>query len=172
MKVLRRWRKVIGWEGLYLVSDDGKIYSIRSKRELTVKVNVIHNYCEIEFNYNGKPSYHRVHRLVAAAFIPNPSNLPFVNHKDGDKTNNCVSNLEWINGSDNNLHAINSGLAIPCRRRGRKYTVTCDNITYTFFNQKDIISYFNITKSQVKRILKGIPPTSLSNFNITYAYLK
>lgn len=56
--------------------------------------------------------YHtlRIHRLVAMAFIPNPDNLPEVNHKDGNKLNNCITNLEWCTGQDNIRHAWNNGL--------------------------------------------------------------
>lgn len=56
--------------------------------------------------------YHtlRIHRLVALAFIPNPDNLPEVNHKDGNKKNNCVTNLEWVSGLENLQHAWNTGL--------------------------------------------------------------
>ena len=50
-----------------------------------------------------------VHRLVAMKYIPNPDNLPQVNHKDGNKHNNCVENLEWISNRDNSLHALNNG---------------------------------------------------------------
>lgn len=62
---------------------------------------------------NGKEKLLRVHRLVAMAFLPNPNNLPQVNHKDGNKQNNSVDNLEWCEQSDNMKHAYKNGLQIP-----------------------------------------------------------
>lgn len=59
---------------------------------------------------NFKEATKKVHRLVAMAFIPNPNNLPQVNHKDGNKLNNCVDNLEWITNYDNMQHSIITGL--------------------------------------------------------------
>lgn len=63
----------------------------------------------LSLNYKGRNIY--LHRLVAEAFIPNPHNLPEVNHIDGNKYNNCVSNLEWVTRSENVKHALKNGLA-------------------------------------------------------------
>lgn len=62
------------------------------------------------YDDNGKPKTMRVHKLVALAFIENKNNLPQINHKDGNKLNNAVSNLEWISNYDNIQHAIKNGL--------------------------------------------------------------
>ena len=62
------------------------------------------------YDDNGKPKTMRVHKLVALAFIENEDNLPQINHKDGNKQNNCVDNLEWISNYNNIQHAIKNGL--------------------------------------------------------------
>jgi len=66
-------------------------------------------YEEIHMSKDGKNKHCRIHRLVAEAFIPNPDNLPEVNHIDGVKLNNCVENLEWTSRSANMLHAYSIG---------------------------------------------------------------
>lgn len=86
----------------YFIDEEGRVFS-------TVTSNI--RELKSGLNYKGYPQIklrgksYKIHRLVAEAFIPNPDNLPQVNHLDGCKTNNAVSNLEWANNSDNQLHA-------------------------------------------------------------------
>lgn len=100
---------VKGYEGLYEVDDQGNVYSLISNRfidsGLTTK-----KYKRVCFTANGKRRFIHVHRLVAEAFIPNPLDLPQVNHKDGNKLNNHVDNLEWCSASENMKHSYDSGL--------------------------------------------------------------
>ena len=67
-------------------------------------------YKQILLSENGKTRNYLAHRLIAQTFIPNPDNLPFVNHKDGNKLNNAVSNLEWCTRSENAIHSFRTGL--------------------------------------------------------------
>ncbi|AGW43601.1 HNH endonuclease [Burkholderia phage JG068] len=67
-------------------------------------------YRRLQLCRDGRKVNHYVHRLIAEAFIPNPSGLPEVNHIDGDKTNNRKGNLEWVSPSDNKYHAVDTGL--------------------------------------------------------------
>ena len=88
------WKPVEGYNGLYLISDNGDVFSVRSNRLLTPRVDR-GGYKAIELNLNGIAKKMFVHRLVAEAFIPNPDNLPIINHKDENPRNNSVDNLEW-----------------------------------------------------------------------------
>lgn len=78
--------------------------------KLTLEDKGYHIVC---LHLNGKKKLTKVHRLVAQAFIPNPNNKPQVNHKDLDKTNNNVDNLEWVTGYENYLHAVANGVSKP-----------------------------------------------------------
>ena len=97
------WKDVVGFEGLYKVSDKGNVYSVerrdatgRKRGGLTLKPRYDKDgYLRINLRKNGIKKFKRIHRLVAKAFIPNPNNYLEINHKDENKTNNCVENLEW-----------------------------------------------------------------------------
>lgn len=90
------WRDVVGYEGMYLVNNEGVIKNYRGKilrGGMTGEKS--NSYKKVTLTKNGKLKDLCVHRIVAEAFIPNPDNLPIVNHKDGNKLNNTVENLEW-----------------------------------------------------------------------------
>lgn len=90
------WKEIEGFEGDYYVSNFGKVKSLKNNREILLKFGKDRQgYLICSLCLHGKPHGKRVHRLVAQAFIPNPDNLPQVNHKDENITNNRVDNLEW-----------------------------------------------------------------------------
>ena len=97
------WRDVVGYEGLYKVSNLGNVKSLRHKKTFLMKTGQHSNgYLFVRLsNHNKLIKSFLVHRLVSKAFLPNPNNLPQVNHKDEDKTNNRVDNLEWCDAKYN-----------------------------------------------------------------------
>lgn len=101
--VMEIWKDVEGYEGLYQISSKGRVKSLgngssgNSKEKILKGLNDKYGYLQVNLYKEGKQKTFKVHRLVAKAFLDNPYNLPQVNHKDEDKTNNCVDNLEWCN---------------------------------------------------------------------------
>ena len=96
------WVEIFGFEG-YQVSSWGRIRN--ADGQILKPYRSEKGYLKIELRKNGKGYKKRIHRLVASAFIENPQNLPQVNHKDGNKENNSVTNLEWVTDEQNKEHA-------------------------------------------------------------------
>lgn len=98
-------REIPGYEGLYAADETGTIWSLcttQSRREGPLKpYRNTGGYLRVNLFKGGKVRHEYVHRMVASAFIPNPENLPVVNHKDADPTNNSVDNLEWCTQKQN-----------------------------------------------------------------------
>ena len=113
------WQKINGFENLYKISTYGRIKSLgngkstnsNTKQERILKTNYSKTgYEKAKLFKDGKRYYFSVHRLVALTFLDNKENKKEVNHKDGIKCNNNVSNLEWVTSSENQLHAFKNGL--------------------------------------------------------------
>lgn len=98
--MVEEWRDVVGYEGLYQVSSMGRVKSMYRYKK-TLRPQFAPFYHSVILWKDGVPKKMRVHRLVAMAFIPNPNNYPYINHKDENKTNNCVDNLEWCTAKYN-----------------------------------------------------------------------
>ncbi len=113
------WKDVNGYEGLYQVSNYGRIKSIKytnhkGKKPIILKQSKSNSgYYHVQIYKNRISSTRTVHSLVAKAFIPNPLCKSEINHIDGDKANNTVSNLEWVTRSENIRHSFNIGTHVP-----------------------------------------------------------
>lgn len=97
-------KDIPGYEGLYLVTSCGKVWSYRRQKFLKPADNG-HGYLYVMLCKDGTQKCRRINRLVAEAYIPNPEGKPEVNHLNQDKYNNCVNNLEWATSSENKQHS-------------------------------------------------------------------
>ena len=110
------WKPIVNFENRYEVSSFGNVRSIQDNhgrticKSKTIRKSWNGKYLSVCLSYKDKGRHELVHRLVAMAFIPNPDNKPQINHIDGNKHNNHVSNLEWATCKENIQHAHNTGL--------------------------------------------------------------
>lgn len=111
-------KDIKGYEGLYSINDQGEVYSYITGKILTPHT-CSSGYLKVILCKNKVHKNRMIHRLVAEAFIPNHDGKPTVNHIDGNKQNNCVSNLEWNTYSENLKHAYSYGLNCWNKKKGR-----------------------------------------------------
>lgn len=104
-------KEIEGYEGFYSVTEDGRVFTHRQNKFL--KFGDSRGHFNVPLTMDGTQKRINVHRLVAAAFIPNPLGKPQVKHIDGNKKNNNASNLEWCTGKENVRHSIKLGFSKP-----------------------------------------------------------
>lgn len=151
------WRDIIGYEGLYQVSSDGRIKRLEfKKRNLltggfsTIRERILkpvkhyNGYLFVSL-CNGEQKEFSIHTLVARAFIPNPENKPEVNHKNGVKSDNHISNLEWCTTSENILHAYENGLR-PSGEKHHKSKLTLSQVNEIRELRKSGMTYKQLSK--------------------------
>lgn len=109
---MENWKSIRGYEGLYLVSDQGRVMNATNGHVLCGCSNGV-GYKKVELWKNNIGRRQYLHRIVASAFIDNPLGKAEVNHKDGDRSNNCAGNLEWVTSSENTKHAVYSKALKP-----------------------------------------------------------
>lgn len=158
------WRWVDGYEGLYMVSQFGRVMSVPKHnvrgRVLAVKKST-GGYLQVCLSKDNKKKYVAVHRIVASAFIANPQNKPQVNHKDGCRTNNHASNLEWVTASENNTHSyrvLNRSRErnyFPARARRRFSDEQVRAIRSDPRGATAIARDYGVSKTAIMQILKG-----------------
>ena len=144
------WKDVVGFEGLYQVSNFGRVKSLakkagKSSRDERIKTPIIccSGYAKVNTCKNNDQKQISIHRLVAEAFIPNPENKPCVNHIDGNKLNNHVDNLEWCTQKENVQHAIEHGLRTHSHHSPTIIHDKDSNETIAFETQKSACEFLH-----------------------------
>lgn len=156
------WRKIEGFEK-YEVSNLGRVRSLNYRKTKETKILKLckdkKGYLKVNLYKSSKHSSKRVHRLVATAFIPNLDNKTQVNHIDGNKQNNTVSNLEWCTCSENNQHAYNTGLHKIPNNKGENNPnskkVICINTNEVFNYIREAERKYNVAHQDISACCRG-----------------
>lgn len=146
-----------GYEGLYDISDDGRVWSYRRNKWLKNAL-VSTGYPGVDLCKGGIRKQHLIHRLLAATFMENPKGLAQINHKNGIKTDNRLDNLEWCSIQENLKHALETGLrkSLFGESHGRAKLKTADVLTIRALAapNKDIAKMFSVSETTVRLIRK------------------
>lgn len=172
------WKDVIGYEGLYQVSNtgyvksldrevvckngrtnkhNGKVLALHKSKVSKQRIKPIYH---VELWKNNKREVAFIHRLVAIHFIPNTENKPHINHIDGKRENNNVSNLEWCTPSENMFHAYANGLAKPRGEKAVRGTNIKTNEVVEFRSIREASRKIKGNDDAIRSCLKGRSKTS------------
>jgi hypothetical protein len=137
----------------YEITKEGKVYSLKhNKRNEIFGYIDKYGYRRVIIYENGKRKKHLVHRLVVEKYISNPNQLPQVNHKDGNKLNNNVENLEWVTAKENIQHAIKLGLRTAGNEKITEKQVKEIRKLFEIKSMKEIAEMYNVSLSCIKHI--------------------
>ena len=177
------WKSVKGYEGLYEVSNKGRIRSLDQVQhrsngfvmcEFLVKGRILKpfktgnknkgQYLTVNLHKQNTDCQKKVHRLVAEAFIPNPNNYPQVDHVDGNKLNNDVNNLDWVTNEENMKRSWNIGLRTYYGENNHKAKLTKEQVTEirntyikgdSVYGAKPLAKKYGVSSTNIRQIVKG-----------------
>ena len=174
------WKDILEFENMYQISNLGNVKGLKrtikgnkstwTKEECILKIFLDKKgYSQIRLSKENIKTTKKIHRLVAIAFLPNPDNKPQVNHKDGIKTNNYPSNLEWCTNSENQIHAYKKGLnkhtenhnianakkGLLKRKLSAEDVINLRKMRENGLTYKKIGEHFNISGKFVEQIIKN-----------------
>ncbi len=152
------WKEINGYNGLYFVSNLGNIKN--AKGRLLKQGLCLQGYCKINLTMNNKYKTHRVHRLIAEAFIENIDNKPYINHINGIKSDNRIENLEWCTAKDNIRHAFNNGLMVGLKGDKHGKSKISNELAKEIMNSNlrvsELVKIYPLSYTQLARIKKGL----------------
>lgn len=145
----------------YYATSTGQIYSNKTHTYLKQRISR-RGYYIVNLSVKGKCKTYSVHRLIAKAFIPNPNNYPIINHIDGNKLNNNISNLEWCSYKYNSIHAVTHNLRNTARGIDTKHgqfteddIIRIRKLKELGLSQYKIATKYGVTRSTIQQILNG-----------------
>ena len=170
------WKDIKGYEGFYSVSNLGRVRRLNGEvmqynpqldkmipiryPEKILKLEDVKGYDRVSLSLSNEIQRHQVHRLVAQAFIPNDDDKPCVNHKDSNRKNNCVDNLEWVTYQENERHK---------KRKSAKMFISInpDGVEQTWDIVRECSEELGLNRSGIERCLKG-NQTSYKGYTFRY----
>jgi hypothetical protein len=179
------WKPIEGFSCNYQISNLGRVKRVKETKdgikEYLLTPNSSNRYINIGLFKDSKQKNCKLHRLIAIAFIPNPSNKPQVNHINGDKYDNRIENLEWCTCKENVRHSWDTGLRFftetqkksnTLRLKGKKgkdsfcsKSIVSECGKYNFYSQKEAAIFFGVSDSYMSSMLNG---KKINKFNLKY----
>jgi hypothetical protein len=161
---MEQWKDVKGYEGIYQVSNEGRVKSIGYSKERILKPINLNGYLIVNLYKDKINKQYYIHRLVCLNFLDNPENKKEVNHINGLKTNNRLENLEWVTPKENTIHAVDTGLKDD---RGSKHSkskltekevleIRSSNLTLKELGKNYEVSFSIISRIKRRKMWKHI----------------
>lgn len=156
---MEEWKDIKGYEGLYQVSNMGRIKSLKNNKETILKpYRVSTGYYKIDLRKKGVRKIKPIHRLIADAFIDNPDSLTDVNHIDGNKANNTILNLEWTTRADNIKHSYKHKLHVhkPSCKPVQQISIDTGEIIKIYKSINEAARQLGIRHESISACVKGV----------------